>query len=65
MPDYPRFKEAIKPYAKKLPTATYWRYANGQLPTFGRLLMDHPDLIDALAADARVLKEQRKGGKDE
>lgn len=57
---YPKFQEAIKSYAQQLPTATYWRYTNGMLPTFGRLITQYPELADALAADAHALAERQK-----
>jgi predicted NAD/FAD-dependent oxidoreductase len=33
-------------------SATYWRYATGQLPGFGKFLLANPDLAIALAVDA-------------
>lgn len=59
MPRYPRFQEAIKALSRDLPTGTYWRYANGQLPTFGRFLADNPELAQALADDAAELAQKQ------
>jgi hypothetical protein len=56
----PRFKKALAPFAKKLPVGTYWRYSNGILPPpFGKLLLDNPELAEALAEDARALSAER------
>ena len=49
----PRFQKALRPYAADLPLETYRRYANGMLPKAVRFIVEHPDLIEALAADAR------------
>jgi hypothetical protein len=54
----PRFQAAIKPFAAK-GNGTYWRYANGLLPAFGRWMVEHPEIAEALAADARALQTQR------
>jgi hypothetical protein len=52
----PRFKQALKPFAKKLPVGTYWRYSNGILPPpFGTLLVEHPELAEALAEDVKEI----------
>jgi hypothetical protein len=52
----PRFKVALAKHAKTLPSGTYWRYSNGILPPpFGDLLVNDPELAEALAADARAL----------
>lgn len=59
MSHYPKFQEAIKSYVQKVPTATYWRYVNGHLPSFGRLITTYPDLVIALAEDAKALQTQR------
>jgi hypothetical protein len=48
----PRFQEALKGHSKSLSTGTYWRYMNGLLPAFGELLVERPELAQALAADA-------------
>lgn len=53
----PKFRAALTAAAPQLPLATYWRYMNGLLPSFGKLLMDNPALAEALAADARALAE--------
>jgi len=58
---YPRFQEAIKVHktSLSLPTGTYWRYLNGHLPAFGRLITECPDLAQALAEDAAALAAAR------
>lgn len=49
----PRFTKALRPFAADLPLETYRRYANGLLPKAVRLIVEHPELAEALAADAR------------
>lgn len=51
----PHFQKALRPYAADLPLETYRRYANGYLPKAVRLIAEHPELAEALAADARAL----------
>jgi hypothetical protein len=51
----PRFQKALRPFAADLPLETYRRYANGFLPRAVRLIVEHPELAEALAADARDL----------
>lgn len=51
----PRFQKALRPFAADLPLETYRRYANGQLPRAVRLIVENPELAEALAADAREL----------
>lgn len=59
----PRFKKALEPFSKKLPTGTFWRYSNGILPPpLGRLLIEHPELALALAEDAVQLAAQKGEG---
>lgn len=57
----PRFSAALKERAEEFRRtqrdATYWRYSIGVLPKVIERLMDHPELLDALAADARALKD--------
>lgn len=61
MYDLPRFKAALKPYAKRLPSGTFWRYSNGQLPPpLGTLLLESPELAAALAEDVAELARQRQ-----
>lgn len=55
----PRFTKALRPFAADLPLETYRRYANGLLPRAVRLIVEHPELAEALAADARELAELR------
>lgn len=62
----PRFQEALKAHAKHLPTGTFWRYSKGMLPPpFGPLLLEHPELAQALAEDAAELARNRKGSDDD
>lgn len=64
--DLPRFKKALAPFAKKLPTGTFWRYSKGFLPPpLGPLLVEHPELAQALAEDAAELARNRTGGSDD
>lgn len=60
--DLPRFKEALKRRADQFKIrkndATYWRYHVGALPANVRRLMKYPELLEALAADARDLHER-------
>ena len=51
----PRFAKALRPFAADLPLETYRRYVNGLLPKAVRLIVEHPELAEALAADARAL----------
>jgi hypothetical protein len=48
----PRFQEALKAHSKAISSGTYWRYMNGLLPAFGALLVERPELAQALAEDA-------------
>jgi hypothetical protein len=58
--DLPRFKQALKKFAKELPVGTHWRYSNGMLPPpLGPLLIENPELAEALAADAQDLAQRR------
>jgi hypothetical protein len=50
----PRFQKALRPYAADLPLETYRRYANGLLPKAVRFIVEHPELLEALVADARA-----------
>jgi hypothetical protein len=59
----PRFRTALAKHAKTLPSGTFWRYSNGILPPpFGSLLVENPELAEALAADARELSEAGQSG---
>lgn len=54
--ELPRFKKALEAFAGQLPAVTRWRYSNGILPPpFGPLIIDNPDLAQALADDAAEL----------
>jgi hypothetical protein len=57
----PRFREALQRRAEQFKRrendATYWRYQVGALPANVRRLMDFPELLEALAADARDLNQ--------
>jgi hypothetical protein len=56
----PRFKRELAKHAKGLPSGTYWRHSNGILPPpFGQLLLDNPELAEALAEDARAMRAER------
>ena len=57
----PRFRDALKATPKIVPTVTHWRYMNGLLPSFGVLLVENPDLAQALAEDALDLATKPKG----
>jgi|GEM_PF-6497845 len=49
------FQNAIKrtpELARQIPQPTLWRYTNGKLPKAIQYLLQHPDLLRALAADA-------------
>jgi len=57
----PRFKAALAAYEDVIPAGTYWRYRNGILPPpLGPLLVEHPELAEALAKDARDLAAMKK-----
>jgi hypothetical protein len=53
----PCFSRALATYVAELPAGTYWRYAHGHIPAFGRFLLKHPDLAKAFAADAVALSQ--------
>ena len=55
----PRFQEALRRYPRQPSDATFWRWSVGLIPIQLRFLIEHPDLAEALAADARSLAEQR------
>lgn len=55
-----RFQEAIKAHSGELSTGTFWRYANGWLPAFGRFIVERPELAKALADDAADLAARRE-----
>lgn len=48
-----RFSEALKNSGLKLSSATLWRYQTGRFGPFGKLLMENPQLAEALAMDAK------------
>lgn len=56
----PRFRKALEQHARLFKSgksdATYWRYSIGIIPANVRRLMDTPELLEALAADARALR---------
>jgi hypothetical protein len=57
----PRFRQALKAHEKELQAGTYWRYRNGMLPPpLGHLLVNNPDLAQALADDARDLSKTKE-----
>ncbi len=48
-------------FSDQLPSVTHWRYSKGILPPpFGPLLVEHPELAEALAKDARDLAAMKK-----
>jgi hypothetical protein len=52
-----KFVEAIRrnpSVANELNPMTFWRYVNGQFPKALRWLMQHPELLRALADDAEA-----------
>lgn len=57
--DLPRFRAALQKHAEGFKVrkydATYWRYHAGILPANVKRLMEHPELLEALAADAREI----------
>jgi hypothetical protein len=57
--ELPRFQKALKAHSKILSAGTYWRYMNGLIPAFGQLIVDDPELAEALAADAQDLAQRR------
>lgn len=57
----PHFQAALRANAAAcaaLPYTTRQRRLDGLLPPIFRWLLDYPDLLDALAADARAAHEQ-------
>ncbi len=55
----PRFQEALQRYKHQPSPPTFWRWSVGIIPIQLRFLVEHPDLAEALAADARALAEQQ------
>jgi hypothetical protein len=55
----PRFQEALQRYKHQPSVATFWRWSVGIVPPQFRFLVEHPDVAEALAADARALAEQQ------
>lgn len=62
MPDerlnLPRFQDALRRYQYQPSDATYWRWSVGIIPQALRFLIERPELLEALAADARELMSQ-------
>lgn len=56
----PRFQEALRRYPDQPSDATSWRWRVGMVPPAIRFLIDRPDLIEALAADAREIQERNE-----
>lgn len=50
----PNFQEALRRYPLQPSDATSWRWRSGIVPPVIRFLIDRPDLLDALATDARA-----------
>jgi hypothetical protein len=59
--DLPRFSKALETARSSLPANTHWRYSRGLLPRrFIRLLIDWPELAQALAEDVATLAQRRR-----
>jgi hypothetical protein len=59
--DLPAFTAEIPHHADHLlllPPVTRWRYRSGQLPDAVRWLLLAPELLEALARDARALTDE-------
>lgn len=54
----PQFREALRRYQYQPSDATYWRWSVGIVPPALRFLIERPDLLEALAADARALTQE-------
>ena len=55
---FPKFCAALAKNthaAQQLPRMTYFRYVRGELPATFEFFFQHPDLIEALAEDAREM----------
>jgi hypothetical protein len=46
--------------AQALLPMTFYRYVKGELPSVLKWFVDHPDLLDALAEDARTMTPERR-----
>ena len=62
--DLPNFRQAFSKYSQSLTYGTRWRYERGLFPAFGEFLLEHPELIIALAIDASILKTKRLSASD-
>ncbi len=56
----PKFQEAMRRYPDQPSDATSWRWRSGIVPPAIRFLIDRPDLLEALTADARALAAERE-----
>lgn len=54
----PNFQEVMRRYSNQPSDATYWRWRNGIVPPQIRFLVERPDLLEALVADAHALAEK-------
>lgn len=60
---FPHFRDALRenPDATAaLPTSTYHRYANGELPATLEWFIQYPEMIRALLADAESMTESER-----
>lgn len=57
----PKFQEALRRYPEQPSDATSWRWRVGIIPEGHpiRFLVERPDLLEALAADARALANEQ------
>jgi hypothetical protein len=68
-PLFPAFVDAMEKNlaaSRELPRMTLFRYAKGELPASFAWFLQHPDMLEALARDARKLtpkqlKQYREG----
>lgn len=57
----PRFAATMRGgYAADVPLETARRYINGDLPAFGRYLVENIELLEALLEDARALHAEKR-----
>lgn len=57
---FPNFREALRANheaANKLPPATFYRYAKGELPATFEWFLEFPDVLEGLVADARAMTD--------
>lgn len=59
-PELPAFTAALKPSNHGLNQYTWARYLRGEWPSLIYWLAEHPDLLNALRADAAALAATRR-----